>query len=148
MEVHRPGVGKLLDEIVRQDIHNLRIYCHDAKEILRDCIAEESLDVIQIYFPDPWHKKRHHKRRLVQAEFTQLLRNRLKPGGLLHLATDWQPYAEHMMETLSAAPGLQNQAGPGQYGSDSRRLLTKFEKRGQRLGHGVWDLLFIRVPLR
>jgi tRNA (guanine-N7-)-methyltransferase len=151
IEVHRPGVGKLLDTIEKEGISNIRIYCHDAKEILGDCIAPESLDVVQIFFPDPWHKKRHHKRRLIQSEFVALLHSRLKPGGLLHMATDWQPYAEHMMQTLSAAPGWENQAGPGLYGDSSRRESTKFEKRGQRLGHGVWDLLFIRqagAPLR
>ncbi len=151
IEVHRPGVGKLLDDIEKNQISNLRLYCHDAKEILRDCFAENSLDVVQIFFPDPWHKKRHHKRRLIQTEFLELLINRLKPGGLLHLATDWQPYAEHMMLTLSDqeksaaandTPRLVNAAGPQQYSDSSRRQSTKFEKRGQRLGHAVWDLQF------
>jgi len=144
VEVHRPGVGKLLDEIEKNQLRNLRIYCHDAKEILRDCFADNSLDVVQIFFPDPWHKKRHHKRRLVQTEFVEQLRSRLKPGGLLHMATDWEPYAEHMMLTLSEAPGFVNQAGVEQHSNSSRRESTKFEKRGQRLGHGVWDLIFVK----
>ncbi len=144
VEVHKPGVGKLLDDIEKNQISNLRIYCHDAKEILRDCFAENSLDVMQIFFPDPWHKKRHHKRRLVQTEFVEQLRSRLKPGALLHMATDWEPYAEHMMLTLSEAPGFENQAGVQQHSDSSRRESTKFEKRGQRLGHGVWDLIFVK----
>jgi tRNA (guanine-N7-)-methyltransferase len=144
VEVHKPGVGRLLHEIADQQLNNLRIYRHDAKEILRDCIAAETLDCIQIFFPDPWHKKRHNKRRLVQSEFIEQLRPKLKIGGILHMATDWVPYAEHMMEVMSAAPGFSNPAGAGQYSSANERPLTKFEKRGQRLGHVVNDLIFVR----
>ncbi|TGD72733.1 tRNA (guanosine(46)-N7)-methyltransferase TrmB [Mangrovimicrobium sediminis] len=146
VEVHRPGVGRLLHSMADQGVDNIRVYCHDAVEVLRDCIAPESLDGIQIFFPDPWHKKRHHKRRLIQPPFVELLVSRMAPGGLLHLATDWENYAEQMLEVLSACAALRNQAGPGQYSPrpDSRPL-TKFEQRGERLGHGVWDLLFTRA---
>lgn len=144
VEVHKPGVGRLLHEIAEMQLNNLRIYRHDAKEILRDCIADGALDCIQIFFPDPWHKKRHNKRRLVQSEFIQQLRPKLKVGGTLHMATDWEPYAEHMMEVMSAAPGFRNAAGQGQFSNANERPLTKFEKRGQRLGHVVNDLIFVR----
>lgn len=144
VEVHKPGVGRLLHEIAEKQLSNLRIYRHDAKEILRDCIADGTLDCIQIFFPDPWHKKRHNKRRLVQSEFIEQLRPKLKIGGTLHMATDWVPYAEHMMEVMSAAPGFRNTAEQGQYSSANERPLTKFEKRGQRLGHVVNDLIFTR----
>jgi len=142
VEVHRPGVGKLLREIHQRELHNLRIYCHDATEVLQHCIADNSLDTVQIFFPDPWHKKRHHKRRLIQQELVQRLVTKLAEGGRLHLATDWQNYAEHMMEVLSANNSLVNTAGPGNYATDTDRPVTKFQRRGQRLGHGVWDLLF------
>lgn len=144
VEVHKPGVGRLLHEIAEKQLSNLRIYRHDAKEILRDCIEDGALDCIQIFFPDPWHKKRHNKRRLVQSEFIEQLRPKLRLGGTLHMATDWEPYAEHMMGVMSAAPGFRNAAGAGQYSSASERPLTKFEKRGQRLGHVVNDLIFVR----
>ena len=144
VEVHKPGVGRLLHEIAEKQLNNLRIYRHDAKEILRDCINDGALDCIQIFFPDPWHKKRHNKRRLVQSEFIEQLRPKLKLGGTLHMATDWEPYAEHMMEVMSAAPGFRNAAGPGQFSIANERPLTKFEKRGQRLGHVVNDLIFVR----
>ncbi len=146
VEVHRPGVGRLLHSMADQDVDNIRVYCHDAVEVLRDCISPDSLDGIQIFFPDPWHKKRHHKRRLIQPPFVELLVSRLAPGGLLHLATDWENYAEQMLEVLSACAALRNEAGPGRYSPrpDSRPL-TKFEQRGERLGHGVWDLLFTRT---
>ncbi len=143
VEVHRPGVGRLLQSMAEQDVDNIRIYCHDAVEVLRDCIADASLDVVQIYFPDPWHKKRHHKRRLIQPAFVQQLVSKLRPGGVLHLATDWENYAEQMMEVLSAEPALRNVLAPGEYSPrPERRPQTKFERRGERLGHGVWDLLF------
>lgn len=144
VEVHKPGVGRLLHEIAEKRLHNLRVYRHDAKEILRDCIADDSLDCIQIFFPDPWHKKRHNKRRLIQSEFIEQLRPKLKIGGTLHMATDWVPYAEHMMEVMNDAPRFRNAAGPDQYSSADERPLTKFEKRGQRLGHVVNDLIFVR----
>jgi tRNA (guanine-N7-)-methyltransferase len=144
IEVHKPGVGRLLHEIDALGLHNLRVYCHDAKEILRDCIADEALSCVQIFFPDPWHKKKHNKRRLVQAEFMEQLRPKLAIGGGVHMATDWEPYAAHMMEVMSALPDYRNSAGVGQYAGATERPLTKFEKRGQRLGHVVNDLVFIR----
>ena len=146
IEVHRPGVGRLLSEIDRRALENLKVYAEDAVEVLEQVIASESLDRIQIYFPDPWHKKRHHKRRLIQREFVSLLSDRLTAGGKLHLATDWQPYAEHMLEVLDANAALRNDAGAGHYSSKpSWRPETKFERRGQRLGHGVWDLLYSKA---
>ena len=145
IEVHRPGVGRLLSEIDRLGLDNLKVYAEDAVEVLEQVISNGSLDRIQIYFPDPWHKKRHHKRRLIQPEFVSLLSDRLRPGGQLHLATDWQPYAEHMLEVLEANATMTNDAGAGKYSSKPRwRPETKFERRGQRLGHGVWDLLYTK----
>lgn len=144
IEVHKPGVGRLLHEIDALGLRNLRVYCHDAKEILRDCIADGTLSCVQIFFPDPWHKKKHNKRRLVQAEFMEQLRPKLAIGGSVHMATDWEPYAAHMMEVMSALPDYRNSAGAGQYAGVTDRPLTKFEKRGQRLGHVVNDLVFIR----
>jgi tRNA (guanine-N7-)-methyltransferase len=146
IEVHKPGVGKLLHSMAERDVDNIRVYCHDAVEILRDCIPDASLDTIQIFFPDPWHKKRHNKRRLIQPPFVAQLLTRLKPGGTLHLATDWENYAEQMMAVLSAVDGLSNTCGAGQFAPrPEHRPLTKFELRGERLGHGVWDLIFIRT---
>ncbi|RLQ20921.1 tRNA (guanosine(46)-N7)-methyltransferase TrmB [Seongchinamella sediminis] len=145
IEVHKPGVGRLLHAMAADHVDNIRVYCHDAVEVLEDCIADASLDTVQVFFPDPWHKKRHHKRRLIQPDFVAQLTRKLKPGGILHLATDWENYAEQMMAVLSAAEGLSNQAGPGQFAPrPESRPLTKFEARGERLGHGVWDLLFQR----
>ncbi len=147
IEVHTPGVGKLLHSVAASELKNIRVYCHDAVEVLRDCIPDSSLDTVQIYFPDPWHKKRHHKRRLIQPPFVELLVSRLKPGATLHLATDWENYAEQMMEVLSSSRALRNTAGPGCYAPRPEyRPLTKFEQRGARLGHGVWDLIFCREP--
>jgi tRNA (guanine-N7-)-methyltransferase len=145
IEVHRPGVGKLLHAMAEQGVDNIRVYCHDAVEILRDCIAPGSLDCIQIFFPDPWHKKKHNKRRLIQPPFVARLVRALKPGGTLHLATDWEEYARQMMEVLSADPDLTNEFGEGAFSPrPEHRPLTKFELRGERLGHGVWDLVFRR----
>ena len=146
IEVHRPGVGRLLDEVEKNGIQNIRLIKHDAIEALQQ-IPENSLDSVMLFFPDPWHKKRHHKRRIVQANFVQSLFERLKPGGLFHLATDWEEYAEWMMEVVSQHSGLTNRAGTGKFSPrpDSRPV-TKFEKRGIRLGHGVWDLLFEKLP--
>ena len=147
IEVHKPGVGRLLHSMAEQGVENIRVYCHDAVEVLRDCIEEGSLDCVQIYFPDPWHKIRHNKRRLIQAPFVEKLLTRLKPGGVLHLATDWENYAEQMLEVLGASEELCNLAGQGNYSPrPQHRPLTKFERRGQGLGHGVWDLLFERLP--
>lgn len=146
IEVYRPGVGSLLNAAGKAGVDNIRVYCHDAVEILRECIVDGSLDRVQIYFPDPWHKKRHHKRRLIQSAFVTALRPKLKSGGILHLATDWQNYAEQMMKVMSAAEGWSNLAGDGQYSPrPCYRPLTRFEKRGQQLGHGIRDLLFERT---
>ena len=145
IEVHRPGVGKLLAGIEERGLGNIRVLCHDAVEVLENCVAPHSLQRMQIFFPDPWHKKRHHKRRLIQAPFVELLTSRLAPAGLLHLATDWEPYAEQMLEVLNDGDALENCAADGLFvPRPAERPLTKFEKRGQRLGHGVWDLLYRR----
>lgn len=147
IEVHRPGVGALLMGIEEQGLGNLRSYCDDAVDILRLCIPDASLDRLQLYFPDPWHKKKHHKRRIVQPEWVSLVRQKLAPGGILHMATDWEDYAEHMMTVMNSARGWTNLAGPGQFSErPAWRPETKFERRGARLGHGVWDLLFSRNP--
>jgi tRNA (guanine-N7-)-methyltransferase len=146
IEVHGPGIGACLLEAESRGVDNLRLYQHDAVEVLRDSIAADSLATVQIFFPDPWHKKRHHKRRLIQPEFVELLRSRLQLGGILHLATDWQPYAEHILEVLSKASNWRNLAGEkGYVPRPLERPLTKFEQRGERLGHGVWDLKFERT---
>ncbi|WP_175939785.1 tRNA (guanosine(46)-N7)-methyltransferase TrmB [Caballeronia sp. BCC1704] len=143
VEVHEPGVGALLKLIGEQQLGNIRILQHDAVEVLEHMIAPASLDGVHIYFPDPWHKARHHKRRLIQPKFVSLLSSRVKPGGYLHLATDWQNYAEQMLDVLSAEPTLENTAD-GYAPRPDYRPVTKFERRGLRLGHGVWDLLFRR----
>lgn len=147
-EVHEPGVGALLKLCGEQGIENIRIYRHDAVEVLDHLLPEQSLDGVHIFFPDPWHKSRHHKRRLIQGPFVNRLARHLKPGGYLHLATDWQPYAEQMLEVLNAEPLLANTApagGDGYAPKPDYRPLTKFENRGLKLGHGVWDLVFRRV---
>lgn len=145
IEVHRPGVGAFLIRVKELGLTNTRVYCEDAVEVLERCITDNSLDKIQIFFPDPWHKKRHHKRRLIQPKFIELLTQKLKPKGIIHLATDWENYAEHMMEVLSAQSNLQNTAGHHQFApKPEERPLTKYEQRGQRLGHGVWDLVFAK----
>ena len=145
IEVHRPGVGTLLQAMAEREVHNIRVYRHDAVEVLRDCIAPASLAGVQVFFPDPWHKKRHHKRRLIQRPFLDLVASRLAPGGTLHLATDWENYAEQMLELLEASPDFVNSCASGGYAPRPEyRPLTKFERRGERLGHGVWDLLFTR----
>ena len=145
IEVHRPGVGKLLHSMSEQGVDNIRAYCHDAVEILRDCISPGSLDTVQVFFPDPWHKKKHNKRRLIQPPLVAQIVTRLKPGGRLHLATDWEDYALQMMAVLTAEEGLSNLSGEGKFAPrPACRPLTKFERRGERLGHGVWDLVFQR----
>jgi tRNA (guanine-N7-)-methyltransferase len=141
VEVHEPGVGALLKLIGDQELGNIRIIQHDAVEVLEQMIAPESLEGVHIFFPDPWHKARHHKRRLIQPPFVAQLAARLKPGGYLHCATDWENYAEQMLEVLSAEPTLENTAS-GYAPRPDYRPVTKFERRGLRLGHGVWDLLF------
>ena len=146
IEVHAPGVGRLLNALAADGTRNVRVYHHDAVEVLQHELAEASLDEARIYFPDPWHKKRHNKRRLVQPAFARLLVDRIAPGGRLHLATDWQDYAEQMWDVLDTTPGLVNRAGPrGHVPRPDWRPQTHFETRGQRLGHGVWDLLYDRV---
>jgi len=147
IEVHTPGVGALLQRIEERGLTNLRLLQHDAVEVLRDMIAPGSLAGIHVYFPDPWHKKKHNKRRLIQSAFVRELSSRLAPGGYLHCATDWQPYAEQMLEVLVAEATLENSAKGSADGYAPRpdwRPLTKFENRGIKLGHGVWDLVFTK----
>jgi tRNA (guanine-N7-)-methyltransferase len=143
-EVHAPGVGALLRQIGERGLSNLRIVQHDAVAVLRDMIEPASLAGIHVFFPDPWHKKKHHKRRLVQPGFVAELAARLSPGGYLHCATDWQPYAEQMLEVLQGEPSLVNTVETGYAPRPAYRPLTKFENRGLKLGHGVWDLVFHR----
>lgn len=143
VEVHAPGVGALLKRIGELKLHNLRIVQHDAVQVIESMLAPRSLAGVHIYFPDPWHKKRHHKRRLVQSAFVSLLASRLAPGAYLHCATDWQPYAEQMLRVLADEPLLCNTAA-GYASRPMWRPQTKFETRGLKLGHGVWDLLFER----
>ncbi|MFG6138870.1 MULTISPECIES: tRNA (guanosine(46)-N7)-methyltransferase TrmB [unclassified Halomonas] len=148
IEVHAPGVGKLLDEADKRGLTNLRVYREDALLVLERCLPEGSLDTLQLFFPDPWTKKKHHKRRIVQPAFVELVRTRLKPGGTLHMATDWEAYAEWMAEVMAEAPGYRNTATDDTAPYVPRpefRPLTKFEQRGEKLGHGVWDLIFRRV---
>ena len=143
IEVHPPGVGCLINNAGKQELKNIKVYMADANDVLEDCIADESIDRFQLFFPDPWHKKKHHKRRIVQPEFLNKLLPKLKSGGVIHMATDWEAYAEYMMEVLSADERLANNAGVGGFSErPDYRPITKFEKRGERLGHGVWDLLF------
>ncbi len=143
IEVHTPGVGGLLKQIEEKHLSNIRIIQHDAVEVLRDMLADDALDGAHIFFPDPWHKSRHNKRRLIQAPFVALLVKKLKPGAYLHVATDWQDYAEQVLAVLNAEPLLQNTAENYAPRPDYRPL-TKFEQRGLKLGHGVWDLVFRR----
>ena len=143
VEVHPPGVGALLKRIGELELNNLRLIQHDAVDVLNHMLAPASLAAVHVFFPDPWHKKKHHKRRLIQPEFVRLLASRIQPGGRLHCATDWQPYAEQMLEVLSGEPTLRNSAA-GYAERPSYRPLTKFENRGLKLGHGVWDLVFER----
>lgn len=144
VEVHPPGVGALLRRIDAMGLTNVRIVQHDAVEVLQHMIAPGSLAGVHLWFPDPWPKKRHHKRRLVQPPFVALLASRLAPGGYLHAATDWQPYAEQMLQVMSAEPLLANTAAAGYAPRPPWRPRTKFEMRGIGLGHGVWDLVFRR----
>lgn len=143
IEVHTPGVGSLLREIDARQLTNIRIVQHDAVEVLGQMISPGSLDGMHVFFPDPWPKKRHHKRRLIQPAFVSLAASRLKPGGYLHIATDWQEYAEQILSVLSAEPALENTA-PGYAARPAHRPQTKFERRGIGLGHGVWDVVFRR----
>ncbi|MCC6208496.1 MAG: tRNA (guanosine(46)-N7)-methyltransferase TrmB [Gammaproteobacteria bacterium] len=149
VEVHRPGVGRLLRALADEDIRNVRILCADAVQVLTHMISDATLDAVFLFFPDPWHKTRHHKRRIVQPAFVELIARRLKPGGIFHLATDWEDYARHMLAVLEQSPSFTNSAGAGNYAPrPDERVLTKFERRGERLGHGVWDLVFSRTKDR
>lgn len=148
IEVHRPGVGNALLQIEKQSLENVRVICEDAVDVINHHIPDNSLAAVYIFFPDPWHKKRHHKRRLVQVDFIETLKTKLQPGGILHFATDWEDYAWHMLEVMHQVEGFENLA---KYAPDSQngfcprpdyRPVTKFEQRGLRLGHGVWDLIF------
>lgn len=146
VEVHRPGVGALLNGMLTDSVDNVRIYSCDAIEVLNQCVADESLDRVLLFFPDPWHKSRHHKRRIVQPAFAALVHKKLKQGGVLHMATDWEPYAEHMLEIMNAAPGYKNLSADNTWvPRPAERPVTKFERRGERLGHGVWDLKFTKT---
>ena len=145
IEVHGPGVGHLIHHAQAEGIRNLRVMRHDAVEVLNNQIADNSVRQLQLFFPDPWHKKRHHKRRIIKPEFIQLIHRKLKPGGTFHMATDWQDYAEQMLEQMDEADGFSNNAGSGHYSATRGfRCETKFERRGLRLGHGVWDLIYTK----
>ncbi|MGF1766625.1 tRNA (guanosine(46)-N7)-methyltransferase TrmB [Enterovibrio makurazakiensis] len=146
IEVHSPGVGACLMAARDAGVTNLRVMCHDAVEVFEHMLPVASLETVQLFFPDPWHKARHHKRRIVQSEFVQMLRDKLKIGGIFHMATDWENYAEHMVEVMDVAPGYKNTATDGSYiPRPDDRPLTKFEARGHRLGHGVWDMKYART---
>ena len=146
IEVHAPGVGACLAAAKEADVQNLRVMCHDAVEVLEKMIPDNSLRMVQLFFPDPWHKARHNKRRIVQVPFAELVMRKLKLGGVFHMATDWEAYAEHMLEVMNSISGYRNQSEQQNYvPRPETRPLTKFEQRGQRLGHGVWDLMFERV---
>lgn len=145
VEVHPPGVGRLINEAGKAELKNLKVYLADALDVMDDCIPKNCADRFQLYFPDPWHKKKHTKRRIVQEAFIERVHTVLKPSAVFHMATDWEHYAEHMMEAMSLATKFENIAGEYQYSErPSYRPITKFEKRGTRLGHGIWDLLFER----
>jgi len=146
IEVHRPGVGRLLQQLASQQLTNVRVMREDAVQVLQHCVPDHSLDRLLLFFPDPWHKKRHHKRRIVQTGFIELVARKLHSGGVLHMATDWQAYAEHMLAVVEQSAAFRNSAGAGHYAvRPAYRPVTKFEQRGQRLGHGVRDLLYERV---
>jgi tRNA (guanine-N7-)-methyltransferase len=146
IEVHSPGVGACLSSAQETGVENLRVMCHDAVDVLEKMIPDNSLRMVQLFFPDPWHKARHNKRRIVQAPFAELVMRKLKLGGVFHMATDWEAYAEHMLEVMNSIAGYKNQSETQDYvPRPESRPLTKFEQRGQRLGHGVWDLMFERI---
>lgn len=145
IEVHSPGVGRALNGLAELNLENVRVYRHDAVDVLLHEIADDSLAEVRIYFPDPWHKKRHHKRRLIQTELVALLCRKLRSGGLLHLASDWYEYVEHMWQVCDNTPDLHAENGPASHvPRPAWRRQTHFESRGQKLGHGVWDLLYKR----
>ncbi|WP_437613866.1 tRNA (guanosine(46)-N7)-methyltransferase TrmB [Erwinia sp. V71] len=146
IEVHSPGVGACLGAAYEAGTENLRVMCHDAVEVLNKMIPDNSLRMVQLFFPDPWHKARHNKRRIVQVPFAELVLRKLKLGGVFHMATDWEAYAEHMLEVMNSVAGYKNLSAENNFvPRPESRPLTKFEQRGQRLGHGVWDLMFERV---
>ena len=146
IEVHSPGVGACLASAHEEGLSNLRVMCHDAVEVLHKMIPDNSLRMVQLFFPDPWHKARHNKRRIVQVPFAELVKSKLQLGGVFHMATDWEPYAEHMLEVMSSIDGYKNLSESNDYvPRPASRPVTKFEQRGHRLGHGVWDLMFERV---
>lgn len=144
VEVHQAGVGRLLSLVEKKGANNIRVVCGDAVEVLKKQISDHSLDRVNIYFPDPWHKKRHHKRRLVQVDFINLLSEKLDRNGLIHIATDWEPYANHVIEVMSQCGQFMNIAGDALFSSAESlgRPETKFERRGLKLGHGVWDIAY------
>lgn len=143
IEVHRPGVGNLLIQVEKHHLTNVRVSQHDAVEVLEAQIPNNSLDAVYLFFPDPWHKKKHHKRRIVQPAFVEMVQARLKDDGILHMATDWEDYTEHMLDVMRQFPAFENTAGDEQFSPRPEyRPLTKFEQRGQKLGHGVWDLIY------
>ena len=146
-EVHPPGVGRVLNAVHNNGSSNVRLVDRDAVAFLSQQVDDGALQRVLLFFPDPWHKKRHHKRRIVNVEFAELVAAKLQPGGVFHAATDWREYAEHMLAVLDACPQLHNQAGDGNYAHKPHyRVETRFERRGQQLGHGVWDLLYQRRP--
>lgn len=146
IDVHRPGVGRLLKELEQRAIDNVRVFCHDAVEVLERSIPDASLDRVLLFFPDPWPKKKHHKRRILQPALVALIARKLKAGGTFHMATDWQPYAQHMLEVMDASRSFVNCNAEGDYTTrPDYRPVTRFERRGRGLGHGVWDLLYRRV---
>ena len=146
IEVYRPGIGSLLLNLETLMLRNVRVICGDADEVFAEHVPADSLDAVYLFFPDPWPKKRHHKRRLIQPDFVARVARRLRPDGCVHIATDWQDYAEHALAVASQTPELENTAGQHDYVSrPDERLLTRFERRGQALGHQVWDLVFRRV---
>lgn len=146
IEVYEPGVGACLAAAKEVGVKNLRVICHDAVEVLQKMIPDNTLNIIQLFFPDPWHKARHNKRRIVQVSFAQMVIRKMNSGGIFHMATDWKAYAEHMLGVMNSINGYTNQSQSNNYvPRPETRPLTKFEQRGQRLGHGVWDLMFKRV---
>ena len=146
IEVHPPGVGRIINNAGGKGLSNLRVYMADALDVLADCIPDNSLDRLQLFFPDPWHKKKHNKRRIVQPAFVSLVKQKLKVGADFHVATDWEDYAEHIMEVMCFAEGFVNRAPEYQYAArPAYRPQTKFENRGVRLGHGVWDIIFSKT---
>ncbi len=145
IEVYEAGVGRLINEANKRQLTNLKIIKEDAVEVLKYCIKDDSFDTFQLFFPDPWHKKKHHKRRIVQTDFLDLISSKLQSGGTIHMATDWENYATHMMKMLENHPHFKNTMSAHNYSvKPEHRPITKFERRGERLGHGVWDLIFIK----